>query len=183
MDALILSSNQELDQFYAKLKLMHCPHCKRVGTLIKHGFLRGYDTDHQLHKTIRAARVYCSNRNRSLGCGRTFSLWMADKVKRLFLSANTLWQFLTQAAANNNKMAAFRSLQSGLSDSAPYRIWKRFSLAQSSIRTALISICEPPQVESKHPAQLTIAHLQKAFVKHALSPIAALAVNFQKFFF
>ena len=182
MDARILSSNQELDGLYARLKLTPCPHCNQVGTLIKHGYLRGYDTNHQLNKTIRAARVYCSNRNRMTGCGRTFSIWLADKVKRLFFSANNLWTFLTQAVANNNKMAAFRSLNSGLSESAPYRIWKRFSLAQPAIRTALARICEPPPIESQSAAELTLAHLQKAFEKHSLSPIAAFAVNFQKFF-
>ena len=181
MDARILSSNQELDDLYARLKLTPCPHCKRVGTLIKHGFLRGYDTNHQLNKAIRAARVFCSNRNRMVGCGRTFSIWMADKVKRLFLCADSLWEFLTQAVTNN-KMAAFRSLHSGLSDSAPYRIWKRFSLAQPAIRTALARICEPPHIESHSAAQLTLAHLQKAFEQQALSPITAFAVTFQKFF-
>jgi len=181
VDARILSSNQELDDLYARLKLTPCPHCKRVGALIKHGFLRGYDTNHQLNKAIRAARVFCSNRNRRVGCGRTFSIWMADKVKRLFLGADSLWEFLTQAVANNNKLAAFRRLHSGLSDSAPYRIWKRFSLAQPAIRTALTRICEPARIESHRPAQLTLAHLQEAFEKHALSPIAAFAVNFQKF--
>lgn len=28
-----------------RLKLTACPHCQAVGTLIRHGYLRGYDAD------------------------------------------------------------------------------------------------------------------------------------------
>lgn len=183
MCSRICSSRQEVEVLCAKLKMTPCPHCQKVGSLIRHGFLRGYDQEHQLHKTIRAARIFCSNRNRSTGCGRTFSVWMADKIRRLFLGADSLWAFLTQAAASNNKLAAFRKLNCGLSDSAPYRIWKRFCQAQTTIRTALTSLCPPPKTASDNPAQLTVAHLQKAFQEeHGLSPIAAFQATLQSFF-
>ena len=178
----ICASKQELENLYSRLKLTQCPHCRTVGNLNKHGFLRGYDQEHQLNKTVRAARVFCSNRNRASGCGRTFSVWMAHKIKHLFLSAESLWEFLSQAAANDNKIAAFRKLNSGLSDSAPYRIWKRFLLAQAAIRTALTQLCEPPQITSDHPALLTLEHLQRAFKEHQLCPIAAFGVTLQTFF-
>jgi len=153
-----------------------------VGYLIKHGFLRGYDSQHQLGKTARATRVFCSNRNRATGCGKTFSVWMADKIKHLFLSAESLWQFLSTAVSSGNKLQAFRKLNSGLSDSATYHIWRRFSNAQAIIRTALAALCEPPQLVSDCPAQLTLAHLRKAFKEHPLSPIAAFGVTLQAFF-
>ncbi len=183
----IFASQQELADFYAKLKITPCPHCNQTGSLIKYGFLRGYDKDHQLHKTVRAARVFCSNRRvagcgRAAGCGRTFSVWIADKIKRLFLSADSLWEFLTQAVATSNKLAAFRTLNSGLSDSAPYRIWKRFLQAQTKIRTALAQLCQPPQLTSQQPAELTLAHLKVAFDQHALAPIAAFQATLQAFF-
>jgi hypothetical protein len=178
----ICSSQTDVDALYARIKITPCPHCKKVGNLIKHGFLRGYDQHHQLNKTVRANRVFCSNRNHASGCGRTFSVWLADKVKRSFLDANGLWQFLTGAANSGNKLQAFRSLNSGLSDSAPYHIWRRFLNAQAAIRTALSSLCEPPQVATDCPAQLTLAHLQKAFGEHPLSPIAAFAATLQTFF-
>lgn len=28
-----------------RLKLTACPHCRAVGTLVRHGYLRGYDGD------------------------------------------------------------------------------------------------------------------------------------------
>ena len=183
MCSRICSSNKEVDDLLTKLKITPCPHCKTTGALIKHGFLRGYDEQHQLGKVVRAARVFCSNRHRAAGCGRTFSVWIADKIKHLFLSADSLWQFLTAAVSSGNKLQAFRNLISGLSDSAPYHIWRRFLNAQVAIRTALAGLCEPPHIESDCTAQLTLAHLQKAFKDHSLSPIAAFGATLQRFFF
>ena len=107
---------------------------------------------------------------------------MADKIRRLFLTADSLWTFLKQAVTSNNKLEAFRNLNSGLTDSAAYRIWKRFYQAQSAIRTALAPLCKPPKVTAQQPAQLTLAHLEKAFEQHRLSPITAFQVTLQMFF-
>ena len=187
MGSRICASEKDVDDLLAKLKITPCPHCKYVGALIKYGFLRGYDQQHQLDRTIRAARVFCSNRHRAAGCGRTFSVWIANKIKHLFLSADSLWQFLKGVVSSGNKLQAFRQLNSGLSDSAAYHIWRRFLNAQVSIRTALSALCEPPQMESgcsvsDCPGKLTLAHLQKAFNEHPLSPIAAFGAALQTFF-
>lgn len=183
----ICASKKEVDDLFVSLKITPCPHCKCVGSLIRHGFLRGYDQQNQLAKTIRAARVFCSNRRanrcgRASGCGRTFSVWTADKIKHLFLSANCLWKFLKDAVSSGNKRQAFRELHSGLSDSAPYHIWQRFLNAQSAIRTALVGLCQPPKVVSDCPVKLTLEHLSEAFKEHTLSPIAAFAATLQTFF-
>lgn len=178
----ICSSEAEVHMLGTQLKLTPCPHCHVVGALIKHGFLRGYDQHHQRNKTVRAARVFCSNRHRATGCGRTFSIWVAHKIKQLFLSADSLWQFLSQAVDSGNKLRAFRNLQCGLSDSAAYHIWRRFLHAQAAIRTALSGLCAPPRLDSACPAKLTLAHLAQAFHGQPLSPIAAFGVALQTFF-
>jgi hypothetical protein len=134
--------HEQIKAILARLKLTACPHCKRVGNLIRHGYVRGYDEKHPRDKTVRAWRIFCSNRKRATGCGRTFSVWLADKVKRLLLTADALWTFLKRAVVTGNKFQAFPNLNSGLSDSAPYRIWKRFLEAQTAIRTALSQQCE-----------------------------------------
>ena len=97
-------SQEEFDAVYAELKLTACPHCKRVGTLIRHGYLRGYDEQHQRQKTVRAWRIFCNNRKRSNGCGRTFSVWVANKIRRLFLTTDGLWAFLKQAVTRGNRL-------------------------------------------------------------------------------
>lgn len=181
MSSRICASQEESDEFYSKLRITPCPHCNKVGNLIRHGFLRGYSEERQPKKTIRAARVFCSNRNRASGCGRTFSVWKANCIRRLVLSADSLWTFLTDALSTGNKWRAFAKLNSSLSDSAPYRIWKRFQNAQSAIRTALTSFCEPPRSAAECPEQITLAHLQKAFQGHALCPVAAFGATLQTF--
>jgi hypothetical protein len=178
----ICATQEEIAAVLQNLKTTACPHCKRVGHLIRHGILRGNDEAHQRDKSVRAYRVFCSNRHRAIGCGRTFSIWLANKVRRLFLTADTLWAFLKQAATSGNKMQAFRSLTSELSDSAPYRIWKRFHEAQSAIRAALCPLCRPPNIASEQPAELTLAHLEITFAQHPLDPIAAFQVTLQTSF-
>ncbi len=92
--------NAEEDAAFAeRLKLMPCPHCKVAGSLNKHGFLRGFDEASRRRVTMRARRVFCSNRNARPGCGRTFSIWFADKIGRLSLTTGGLWRFLQAAVA------------------------------------------------------------------------------------
>jgi hypothetical protein len=178
----ICSDQRELDEFFSKLKLTACPHCKNVGTLIRHGVLRGSGNAQQPNNSVRAYRIFCSNRDRVKGCGRTFSVWLAHKVKRLSISATQLWEFLQQVIQGGNKLAAFRSVNSELSDSAPYRIWKRFQQSQSDIRAKLFQRCHPPDSASQRATELTLDHLESAFQPHALGPIAAFQRSLQSFF-
>ncbi len=119
-----------------KLKMTACPHCQVTGLLVLHGFLRGYDESSPREKTVRARRIFCSNRNNRKGCGRTFSVWLADKIRRLSLSAGGLWTFLQSVVADGIG-AAIRRVDCHLSDRQMQRIWKRFDLGQSPIRAAL----------------------------------------------
>ncbi len=177
----VCESPNEFEAVHAQLKTTACPHCKSFGNLIRHGYLRGYDKENRQARTVRGWRIYCSKRGRATGCGRTFSVWWASKVKRLFLTVEQLWDFLKHAARSGNKMQAFRRLNSGLSSSAPYRIWNRFLAAQSAIRTALHRKCEPPKSTARQPAEHTLAHLEAAFRDHSC-PIAAFQIWLQASF-
>ena len=168
---------------YEKLKATACPHCKATGLLVLHGFLRGYDESSPREKTVRARRIFCSNRNNRQGCGRTFSVWIADKIRRLSLSAGGLWTFLQSVVADGIS-AAIRRVDCHLSDRQMQRIWKRFDLGQSQIRTELWQLCNPPELPAKppqSPAAEVLAHLQAAF-PHADCPIAAFQ-HAQRMFF
>ncbi len=186
----IFASQEERDGQLALLKCSPCPHCKHSGALNRHGFLKGYDELNFRQKAIRAIRVFCSNRGGNQGCGKTFSVWIADKVKRLFLDVKSLWEFVEQAATTGNKSRAFQQLGCSMGDSATYRIWKRFLQAQSAIRTALAAVCSPPKQPTDQPTaegyllpvQGTIAHLKEAFKDSKLNPIEAYQVQTQSFF-
>lgn len=169
----LFRGDQDWNSIAEHLKQTPCPHCKAVGTLIRHGFLRGFDDCCQ-RITLRARRVFCSNRNLRPGCGRTVSVWLADKIRRLCLGTGILWQFL-QGAAAAGITAAIHAVRdfSDCSDRTWQRVWKRFHLAQSKIRTALSSRCPPPPLPAEHrPAAHVLAHLHAAF-PHDPCPIAA----------
>ena len=170
-----------------RLKQTACPHCRVVGTLIRHGFLYGFDDSSPRQQTVRARRIFCSNRQARPGCGRTFSVWLADKIRRLSLTTGALWRFL-QRAAGAGILAAIRAAASPLSDRTWQRIWKRFNLGQSKIRTALSARCPPPELPPRsppeppqRPAAQVLAHLQAAF-PDARCPIAAFQHALRTFF-
>jgi len=134
---------------------------------------------------VRARRVFCSNRQARRGCGRTFSVWMANKIRRLGLTTGALWRFLKHAAAGSIR-AASRAVACHLSDRTLQRIWKRFDQGQSKIRTALCGRCPPPELPAEPtqrapPATQVLAHLQVAF-PDADCPIAAFQHTLQTFF-
>jgi hypothetical protein len=178
--------DEEWTAFAERVKQTPCPHCKRVGNLIRHGALSGFDESSPREKTVRARRVFCSNRNARPGCGRTFSVWLADKIRRLSLTTAALWRFL-QAAVAGSILAAGRALGCQLSDRTWQRIWNRFDHAQSKIRTALWGRCPPPESlpklpaePARQPAAQVLAHLQAVFPAHC--PIAAFQHAMHAFF-
>ena len=176
------ASEEELQAVLAGLKQQPCPQCQVVGTLIRYGYLQGYDEYDERKRSRRARRVFCNNRKANKnGCGRTFSLWAVDKIKRLSLGASNLWKFLQGVAEHGNKLQAMRQLKCNVSDSAPYRIWKRFEHAQSRLRTALDARCRAPVIDSECSEDQVLAHLAAAFPQHAC-PICAFQHTLQIFF-
>jgi len=167
---------------FEALKQTACPHCKAIGGLILYGFLRGYDENDHRRRSVRARRVFCNNRKtHNNGCGRTFSIWAADKIRRLSFGAISLWKVLKRIAEGSDKLGAFRQLDCTLSDSAPYRIWRRFERAQSQIRTALVGRCQAPYSKFEQPTMQVIAHLEAAFADESC-PIIAFQNQTQTFF-
>jgi hypothetical protein len=181
-------SEAEWSAMAERLKLMLCPHCKVIGTLIRHGCLYGYDGSSTKRQTIRARRVFCSNRQARRGCGRTVSVWCADKIRRLSLSTTCLWRFLRRAVAASLVAASRAAAGYHRSDRTWQRLWQRFHLGQSQIRTALSQRCPPPELSaplpaqaSRRPAAQVLAHLQAAF-PDANCPIAAFQHTLRTFF-
>lgn len=158
-----------------RLKHTSCPHCHTVGALIRHGVLTGFDDANPPRIAIRARRVYCSNRHRRRGCGRTFSVRRAHTIRRLSLSTRTLWGFLRRAAVGTIAAAA-GDADCPRSERTFQRIWRRFDRGQSAIRTALHSRGPPPAVPAepaRRPAAAhVLAHLRATF-PHDDCPIAA----------
>jgi hypothetical protein len=166
-----------------RLKLTPCPHCLSVGTLIRHGILSGFD-DSGSRRTVRARRIFCSNRHRRRGCGRTVSVWFAEKIRRLSLTTRTVWAFLKRVV-EGSLAVAIRATNFPRSDRTFRRIWNRFQRNQSAIRTALLNRAPPPDWPAASYARPTqaqvLAHLQSQFPQ-ADCPIAAFQQATRRFF-
>jgi len=159
-----IQSFEHLEQVDRHHKLYHCPHCHCVGTLIKHGWLRGFGP-HGSIKGIRARRLFCSNRGTRPGCGRSISVFFANVLCGLSLTSCLLWRFLAACTTGNpgaSIKAAWQSLPSAISRSLTtgYRIYHRLRLTMPMLRTALARLHPPPTgVLSDDPMAALVAHL------------------------
>src|SRR5690606_41180404 len=93
--------------------------CRQSGTLIGHGFLRGY-AERGSGLVVRGRRIFCSNRGKRPGCGRTFSVKLGCVLSGFVVRTLTLWCFvqavlggLTLRAAWLVEAAGARSLPRG----------------------------------------------------------------------
>jgi len=176
------NSGKDFQQFYCGLKQIACPHCKLIGSLILHGYLSGYDELVYGRKIIRGRRIFCSNRNRRNGCGKTFSILKSNIIKGFNITANSLWGFLNYISNGINKFESFKYINLSFSNTTIYRLFRRFKYQQTKIRTTLSRMhLKPKTFSNKNPVVQTILHLNLAFNHHPC-PISAYQEHFQEAF-
>ncbi len=177
------NTEEEFKRIYAKLKLHTCPHCNLCGFLILHGYLYGYSENISAGRIKRGHRIFCSNRKKKNGCGKTFSILVSTFIKNFVISAKTVWIFLNKIKGGICLSEAFRYTGSSMVESTCYRILKTFKYNQDRIRTLLTKIKGPPQMpNTKKPALQTIMHLKSVFERNSC-PISQFQYHFQVSFF
>jgi hypothetical protein len=174
-------SEDEFEQIHHRLKQYPCPFCRVIGCLILHGFLSGYG-DTNGHRTKRGHRIFCSNRNKCKGCGRTASLLLARFIKHFLFTTHTIWKLLANILSGLCKQKAMKDTSVPASQSAPYRLWKRLCSNTTHIRTCLSRIAGPPDTDSSIPEIQTVKHLETVFTGSP-NPIYAFQLYFQTSFF
>lgn len=141
------------------LKLTCCPHCRRTGALIGHGFLRGY-SEQGSAVVVRGRRVFCSNRGQRPGCGRTFSVLLSAVLHGFVVRTLTLFRFANAVLKGLTRRAAWLStLSRVLSRSSAYRLWQRLHEAQSALRTRLCGEAPAPACGAREPLAQLFAHM------------------------
>ncbi len=154
----------EFNAIYETLKQQTCPHCRYRGFLILHGYLYGYSEGYDHNRIKRGHRIFCSNRKKKKGCGRTFSILKAHIIKNFMISANTLWEYFLHVKDGLSLAKAFRESGSKMVETTIYRIFKKLRYQQPLIRTFLTRVKPPPQItHTKDPAILTLLHLSHVF--------------------
>jgi hypothetical protein len=137
------------------LKLARCPHCRQSGALIGHGLLRGY-AERTGEVVVRGRRVYCSNRGRRPGCGRTFAVLLSTVLSGFVVRALTLFRFASAVLSGVTRRSAWLGAAAGaLSLSSGYRLWRRLGAAQSGLRARLCRVSERREARKSEQAELT----------------------------
>lgn len=143
-------------------KALRCPNCGRYGTLNAHGWLFGY-AEVGSTRVVRGRRLFCSNRFRRPGCGRTFLVLLSHMLAGFTVTTTSLARFVRAVVAGACRKAAWeRSADAGLVFTTGYRLWRRLDRAQSALRTRLLAVCPPPDTRSTLPMAGLVAHLDVA---------------------
>ena len=163
--AIHIIFTKDLDQYKKEIKSVRCPHCKRLGMLNCHGWLRGNSEDigRGNGRRVRGARFFCCNRGRRQGCGKTFSAMLPANIPGHSVSCGLVEEFIAGVRQGLSRKAAWEGLRSPYSIQTAYDLWNRLRRCQSTVRTRLHRARPPPEAASPDPLLQTIDHLEKAF--------------------
>lgn len=177
-----LNDAAALEAFHHNLKLRACPACAQTGHLIFHGALVGYGGQGS-ERQKRGHRVFCSNRHRKRGCGKTFSVLFSLLLKARIIPAALVVSFIGTVLAGACQHAAWLSLAHGFSLESGYRIWRDWMASQAYLRTWLCRKIPPPRPECVGDGMAqTWDHPRRAFAGRPC-PVAAFQEDFQQPFF
>jgi hypothetical protein len=161
--AFFVKDLQVLEKTLCGLKGMACSFCGRRGTLNRHGPIEGNDPQSAQGRLRRGHRVYCANRGRRGGCGRTFSILLAHVLPRHTFTASLLWSVLAGLLGRLSIRAAWKAAGKPLALETTYHLIQRLRRRLSDLRTCLAPLRRPPEDDQCDPLLQTLAHLRAAF--------------------
>ena len=123
--------------------------------------------------------MFCSNRGRRGGCGRTFAIFFASVFPRHSLTA-ALWSDLLRAMLVGTAVkTAWENLHPVFSLEAAYRLVRRTRARLAFLRPLLGRTLSPPPSPQADPLLQTFEHLQLIFgAEHDLA--AVFQMHFQR---
>jgi hypothetical protein len=140
--------------------------------LNRHSFLRGNDPATADGRMLRGQRVFCSNRGRRGGCGRTFSFYLSEVLPRHTVTAPLLWQLLVGLLAGGSLKAAAEKLRLPFALETAYRLRRSLRRKLDLIRARLCCLQTPPSSSQSDPLLQTVEHLQAVFPGVECAPSA-----------
>jgi hypothetical protein len=148
-------------------------------TLNRHSVLRGNDPVQTSGQAVRGRRVFCSNRGQRGGCGKTFSLVLADILPRHTLSASLVWRWLVEVLAGLSTKAAVEKLRLSFALETIYRLRRGLLRSLDLVRIRLFQEQSPPASTHPDPLLQTVEHLRAVFPDYECPP-AAFQLRFQR---
>jgi hypothetical protein len=131
--------------------------------LNRHSLLYGNDPTDCGQQCLRGQRVFCSDRGQRGGCGRTFSIFLADILPRHTVRATWLWKLLGQWLTGASLKAAAESLRLPFALETLYQLVQRLRQRLDVLRPLLSQKQKPPASQDTDPLGQTIRHLQALF--------------------
>jgi hypothetical protein len=139
-----VSDEAALDRLGGEAKEWTCPHCRRAGTLNAHGALRGLAENAPGKEARRGRRFFCSDRGRRPGCGRTFSVRLAQVFAGASVRTGAWWRFCRGRLEGLGVLAAWEAARGGFSLESAYRWWRGWGRAEPVLRARWWRGREPP---------------------------------------
>ncbi|MEW6306749.1 MAG: hypothetical protein AB1705_25055 [Verrucomicrobiota bacterium] len=125
--------------------------------------------------------MFCSNRGRRGGCGRTFSLLLAEVLPRHTFTASRVWLWLVELLAGLSVKAAAEKLRLPFALESVYRLGRKLRQQLAHWRAQLCREQPPPASARTDPLLQTVEHFQSVFAREVCPP-AAFQLCFQQSF-
>ena len=171
---------EELGDYLRSLKQLGCPFCGAAETLNRHSKLYGNDLgSHAGGQKERGQRVWCCSRGQRGGCGRSFSIFLADVLPRHTVSAAWLWKLLQRLLEGASIRAACQALGLPLALESVYHLLDRWRKRLSAVRSALCREQKAPASSQTDPLLQTVEHLRQLFPTSDC-PCAEFQLHFQE---
>jgi hypothetical protein len=140
--------------------------------LNRHSVLQGNDLDQPGGQSVRGQRVFCSDRGKRGGCGRTFSVMLADVLPRHTFTASRVWSWLVELLAGLSGKAAAEKLRLPFALESVYRLRRRLRQRLDGLRAKLCREQPPPTSGQADPLLHTVEHLRAVFSGPTCPPFA-----------
>jgi len=123
--------------------------------------------------------MFCSNRGRRGGCGRTFSIVLADILPRHTMTASLVWPWLLKLLAGLSLKAAAEKVRLPFALETVYRLRRKLRRQLDRLRARLCREQSPPVSGHSDPLLQTVEHLRQVFPCSACPP-AEFQLHFQR---
>jgi len=175
-----VGSLEELADYVLGLKQLRCPECGAAETLNCHSKLYGNDPASRTGgQAQRGQRVWCCDRGRRGGCGRSFSIFLAEVLPRHTVRAGGLWSLLERLLAGGSLKAAAQALKLPFALESLYHLRQR-TRRRLTVMRAVLCRRQPPPASSQAEALLqTVEHLRCLFPQSGC-PAAEYQLHFQR---
>ena len=145
----------------------------------RHSILYGNDpAKNDGSSRTRGQRVFCSDRGCRGGCGKTFSIFLADVLPRHTASASTLSRLLIELLANACVKTAVQNLRLPFPLETIYHLLQRLRRRLPEIRSRLCRRQKEPPSSQSDPLGHSVEHLQAVFPA-SLCPVSDFQLSFQ----